>query len=70
MVASRIPVTPTFRSQIEKCQTAIQANQMLLDSLILRIDYEERMLDLCDLLDGMIEDGEQKCNLEMFRNGT
>ncbi|XP_065910081.1 uncharacterized protein [Dysidea avara] len=57
-----------FRSQIEKCQTPVQANRILLDRLILSLDFEERMLEFCDVLDNMIEDGELKQNLEMFRN--
>jgi len=62
-------VDSRLRSQIEKCLVPIEANQMLLDRLILCLDYEERVIDLCDLLDGMIQDGDLKRNLEMFRNG-
>ena len=69
VVARMGGVDSMLRSQIEKCQVPVKANQMLLDRLILCLDYEERAIDLCDLLDGMIQDGDLKRNLEMFRNG-
>ena len=70
VVAGICATDSRFRSQIEKCQTPVQANRILLDRLILSLDCEERMLEFCDVLDNMIEDGELKHNLEMFRNGT
>ena len=58
-----------LHSQLEQCQSALEANQFLIDFLIISLDCEERLLDVCDLLDRMIEDTELKHNLEMFRNG-
>ncbi|XP_065910436.1 uncharacterized protein [Dysidea avara] len=62
------PGNSIIRSQLEQCQSALEANQILMDVLIMSLDCEERLLDVCDVLDRMIEDGELKHNLEMFRN--
>jgi len=62
------PANSILHSQLEQCQSSLEANKVLMDILIMSLDCEERLVDVCDMLDRMIE-GELKHNLEMFRNG-
>ena len=49
--------------------SSLKGRQYLLDSLIQCIDCEEAVLDICDVIDAMVEDGKMKHHIESFRNG-
>ena len=56
-------------NQLKACGSSLKASQLVIDSLIRRLDCEERLLDFCDVIDWMVED-ELKHNIESFRNGV
>ena len=72
-VLNKMGYCPTYVHALAKkfkaFGSSLKARQYLLDSLILTIDCEEAVLDICDLIDWMVEDDEMKHYIESFRNG-
>ena len=72
-VLSKIGYCPnyvhTLAKKLKSFGPSLKARRYLLDSLILCIDCEEAVLDICDVIDSMVEDDEMKHYIESFRNG-
>ena len=63
-------IDQSFVNKLKTSDSPIKAKQLVVDTIIKRIDCEERMLDFCDCIDSMVQDSEMKHTVESFRNGT
>ena len=62
-------VPQAFANKLKSCGSSQKTRQYVLDLLIRYIDSEEGVLDICDVIDTMVEDDEMKPYIESFRNG-